>query len=89
MTQDATSRIGKIIEGEAGRDAIHVPVLPMLAVRVMQPGERLKNGVVDPWLDEPIQPGQWYYLWIKPGTVTSLEHVWRHPAFPLETTNES
>jgi hypothetical protein len=77
-------KVGQILTGPAGRDAIHVPVIPMVATRVMQPGERTANGCVDPFLDKPVQPGERYYLWVRPGTVTSLRHVWSAPAFPEE-----
>lgn len=75
-------KLGQVIpDSTAGRDAVHVAVIPMLALRVMQPGEHLTNGVVDPFLKNPVLPGQWYYLCLFPGTVTSLRHVWTHPAY--------
>lgn len=77
-------KLGSVITGSAGRDAVHVAVIPMTAVRVMQPGERLQNGLVDPFLEAPVQPGERYWLCLFPGTVTSLRHVWTHPAYPDE-----
>lgn len=78
-------KVGRpITDPAAGRDAVHVPVLPMIATRVMVPGEHLTNGCVDPFLKSPVQPGERYYLWLFPGTVTSLRHVWTHPAFDDE-----
>ena len=76
--------LGKIITGDAKRDAVHVAVIPCVATREMEPGERLQNGIVDPFLTAPVYPGQRYWLWLYPGTVTSLRHVWEHPAFDDE-----
>jgi hypothetical protein len=43
-------------------------------------------GIVDPWLRHVsgvsrVPAGAGFYLWLPPGTVTSLRHVWSHPAF--------
>ena len=78
------TKVGELASPDHKRDAIHVPVVPMRAVGVLQPGQRLRDGVVDPFLREPVQPGQWFYLFLFPGTVTSLRHVWTHPGFPDE-----
>jgi hypothetical protein len=64
------------------RDAVHVAVIRATAVTVLQPGQRLANGIVDSFLTKPVQPGQQYWLMLYPGTVTSLHHVWTHPAYP-------
>lgn len=76
--------LGKAPEGDAGRDAVHVAVIPMTAVRVVQPGERLANGIVDPFLTAPVQPGERFWLCLYPGTVTGMRHAWQHPCFPDE-----
>ncbi len=73
---------GKLVtDADAKRDAVHVAVIPMTAVRRMMPGEKMINGVVDPFLSEPVQVGQRFWLFIYPGTVTGIRHAWQHPAF--------
>jgi hypothetical protein len=85
MSHDKTTpKVGTILSGPAPRDAIHVAVMPMIAVRDMVPGERLANGIVDPFLPRMVSAGQWFYLFLFPNTITSLTHDWEHPAFPRE-----
>lgn len=67
-----------------GRDAVHVAVVPMLALRTLQPGERLQHGVVDPFLAAPVKAGQRYWLCLRPGLVTGMRHVWQAPGIDDE-----
>lgn len=38
-------------------------------------------GIVDPYLDRGPEAGEWFWLLVKPREITTLNHVWEHPAF--------
>jgi hypothetical protein len=96
VSTDALATLGTIIDETAGRDAIHLAVEPIEAGEVLYPGQRvnLKDGkaylvnrakevgIVDPFLSVAVYPGQRFWLVVNPRTITSLRHVWEHPAFP-------
>ena len=49
-------------------------------------------GVIDPFLNyenDMINKGSWSWLCLYPKTITSLQHVWQHPAFPDVKDKES
>lgn len=86
--------LGQIITTPQARDAIHIAVVPVVADDKLRPGEKvwLENGkarlgsinsigVVDPFLLGSVEPGQTFWLFLNPGSITSLRHEWTHPAF--------
>jgi hypothetical protein len=93
-------KIGRIIDATHKRDAIHIAIAPVEAAERLLPGarvgvlfdgraasaERVKpTGIVDPFLDTAaVEPGQWFYMFLFPNTVTGLRHAWTHPSFTDE-----
>ena len=93
VSTDALETLGQIIDDNQKRDAIHIAVLPIAATHKLFPGEDVglveggagrsnkPLGIVDPFLKGPVQPGQRFWMLLYPRMVTSLRHVWSHPAF--------
>lgn len=92
-------KLGEIIAPEraAERDAVHVAVVPVTAGERLIPGSRVRVengrafvakssavGVADPFLSVAVMTGQRFWLYLQPGSITSLRHEWEHPSFPLE-----
>jgi len=86
-----------IRDGDRRRDAIHIAVAPVMAAGILVPGQHVgfveegnvervgpcenNIGVVDPFLKEDVQPCQRFWLFLYPGTITGLRHIWTHPSY--------
>lgn len=91
-------QIGRLIEGPADRDAIHIAVAPVTAgPEALRPGMHVglskegcaifsthPIGVVDPYLQRFVSPGEQFWLFLYPSTITGMRHSWRHPSFESE-----
>lgn len=93
MSEATQDLIEKLIPTSGARDAIHIAVAPMVAMRTCAPGAHIgltdgkadplaENliGIVDPFLKVPAKPGERFFMFLYPNTATGLRHVYTHPA---------
>lgn len=88
-------KVGQIIDATHHRDAVHFAIAPVQAVGKLYPGMDIgliddsihagactkPIGIVDPFLKAIVMPGEWFYMFLYPLTVTGMRHEWMHPAF--------
>jgi hypothetical protein len=95
VVTDALETLGSTIDENAGRDAIHLAVEPVVAAHMLVAGQNVglvegqatahaakHLGIVDPFLKHPVNAGERFWLVVYPRQITSLRHVWTHPDFP-------
>lgn len=75
--------LAPVIAAERLRPGVAVMLEPDSAERVVfaSPGQAI--GIIDPFLTvDAIEPEQRCFVFLNPGTITGLRHVWLHPKFP-------
>lgn len=94
-------QLGFLAPEDAGRDATHVAVVPMIAADDLRPGTHVAPlgdgtagsgkepiGIVDPFLSGTVKKGERFFLCLYPRTVTGLRHVYKHPVLDSMTDPE-
>ena len=82
------------------RDAVHIAVAPVRAAHRIRPGQLVTApskegyvevgtkansvGIADPFLEKAVNTGDVFWVFLRPGSISGLNHVWQHPDFPDE-----
>ncbi len=97
-------KLGEAPQHGAERDAIHVAVYPTCAAVKIYPGQHVGHGIdgatpkkrpigiVDPFLNHPVMPGEKFWIVLFPDTARALRHDWKHPdvdSVPVKLAGEA
>jgi hypothetical protein len=91
----AQDTLGKLIDDTEQRDAVHFALAPVYATVKLAPGQAVgfingtQNagpcsdpvGIVDPFLKHWVRPGERFWMFLNPNSITGLRHEWTHPAY--------